>query len=161
MADTGRARTGALVVLALLGLVDSIYLAAFQLGAIAAPWEPFFGNGSREVLTSSLSRSLPVPDALMGAGLYLADAILGTWLLQGSRDLPGLAIVLAVISSAGAAIGVFLVAYQILAVHALCTLCLGSALVSWLLAAGAIAEARARRRRASDPGLSRPTRAWR
>lgn len=129
-----------------------MHLAAFQLGVIAAPWEPLFGNGSRDVLTSSLSRALPVPDAVMGAGLYLADAILGTWLLLRPQGLPRLAITLAVIASGGAAVGAFLVAYQVLAVHALCTLCLGSALISWLLAAGAIAEARARRRESVGAG---------
>ena len=156
VADTGRARTGALIVLALLGLVISIHLAAFQLGAIAAPWEPLFGNGSRDVLTSSLSRALPVPDAAMGASLYLADAILGACLFLRPRALPRLAMALAVIASVGAAVGVFLVAYQVLVVQALCTLCLGSALISWLLAAGAIAEARARRREAAEPDWRRP-----
>ncbi len=145
MADRGTTRGLALVVLALLGLAISLYLAAFQVGLIAAPWEPFFGNGSREVLTSSLSRALPVPDAVLGAGLYLADAILSTWLVLRPRALPGFATTLAVITSVGAAVGAFLVAYQVLVVQALCTLCIGSALVSWLLALGAIAGARAHR----------------
>ncbi len=145
-ADGERARTASLVVLALLGLAISTYLAAFQLGVIAAPWDPFFGDGSRAVLTSDLSRALPVPDAAMGAGLYLVDAVLGTWLALRPGVLPKVGMTLAAIATAGAAVGVFLVAYQVLAVQALCTLCLGSALISWLLAAGAIAEARARRR---------------
>ena len=157
VADKGKARPGALVVLALLGLGISTHLAAFQLGVIGAPWEPFFGSGSREVLMSSLSRTLPVPDAVMGAGLYLADAILGTWLLLRPRELPRLAIALAVITSGGAAVGAFLVAYQVVAVHALCTLCLGSALISWLLAAGAITEARARGSESVDTGTPAST----
>ncbi len=143
----GRARGGALVILALLGLAISSHLAAFQLGVIDGPWEPLFGDGSRQVLTSSLSRALPVPDALMGAGLYLADAVLGTWLFVRPRARWRLALALAVITAAGAVVGAFLVAYQVLVVGALCTLCLASALCSWLLAAGAIAEARERRRR--------------
>jgi hypothetical protein len=38
-------------------------------------WEPFFGEGSRVILTSSVSRLLPVPDAALGAFGYLLDAV--------------------------------------------------------------------------------------
>jgi hypothetical protein len=35
--------------------------------SIGDVWEPFFGNGSRLILTSGVSRILPVPDAALGA----------------------------------------------------------------------------------------------
>ncbi len=144
MAERLRSRTAVLVALALLGLAVSAYLAAFQLGFIASPWEPFFGDGSRRVLTSDLSRVLPVPDAVMGASLYLVDAILGVALLARPRGLHRVAVTLALIASAGAAVGIFLIAYQALVVGAFCTLCLSSAGISWLLAGGTILEARER-----------------
>ena len=40
-------------------------------------WEPFFGDGSRTVLDSGLSKVLPVSDAALGAASYLADAVAG------------------------------------------------------------------------------------
>ncbi|MDQ4133113.1 MAG: hypothetical protein M3179_07900 [Actinomycetota bacterium] len=39
--------------------------------------EPFFGDGSRVVLDSSVSHFLRVPDAALGAGGYLLDALTG------------------------------------------------------------------------------------
>ena len=41
-------------------------LALYQLGYFSEVWEPFFGNGSAEVLHSALSRVLPIPDAALG-----------------------------------------------------------------------------------------------
>ena len=40
-------------------------------------FEPFFGDGSRTVLSSRLSYLLPVPDATLGAASYLLDAVTG------------------------------------------------------------------------------------
>jgi hypothetical protein len=52
----------------------SIAVAAFRVGISGSPWEPLFGDGSRRVLAPDLSRLLPVPDAVIGAGVYLVDA---------------------------------------------------------------------------------------
>ena len=60
-----------LVALALVGAGTASYLAAFQPGWIVSVWEPFFGDGSRQILTSNVSRVLPIPDAALGAGLAL------------------------------------------------------------------------------------------
>lgn len=40
-------------------------------------WEPFLGDGSQTVLTSKTSHVLPVPDAVLGALSYVADAVTG------------------------------------------------------------------------------------
>ena len=53
---------------------------------------------------------------------------------------------LAAIASIGAAVGAVLVGYQLLVVGAACTLCIASAAVSWVLAGGALIEARERHR---------------
>src|SRR5574338_1544499 len=71
-----------LVGLAIVGFAIAAYLAAFQLGFGSAGWEPFFGDGSRRILTSGVSRALPVPDAALGAAGYLLDAVTG---LVGGR----------------------------------------------------------------------------
>lgn len=49
----------------------------YQLGAASGVWEPIFGNGSRTVLHSFISRLLPVPDAALGAFGYAAEIITG------------------------------------------------------------------------------------
>ena len=117
-----RWRSVGLVCIAVVGLLISLDLAAFQVGIAGPPWEPLFGDGSRRVLTSDLSRLLPVPDAAAGAGAYVVEALLG------------------------AAVGAVLVGYQLLVVGAACTLCIASAAVSWVLAGGALIEARERHR---------------
>jgi uncharacterized membrane protein len=143
--DGMRWRSFALLCLALVGLLISLDLAAFQVGVAGPPWEPLFGDGSRRVLTSDLSRLLPIPDAAVGAGAYLVEAVLSAALVIRPSGLTRAAIALAVVASIGAAIGAVLLAYQVLVVGAACTLCVASAVVSWVLAGGAIVEARERR----------------
>ncbi len=72
-----------IVALALLGFAIAAYLSLFQLGIISGVWEPFFGDGSRIILTSSVSTILPIPDAALGAAGYLLDAVTG---LIGGRE---------------------------------------------------------------------------
>jgi hypothetical protein len=58
-------------------------MAAFQLGYIHEIWDPFFGNGTFQVITSKISESFPVSDAGMGALCYTLEALLG-W--QGDEE---------------------------------------------------------------------------
>ena len=62
---------------AALGFGIASYLAAFQLDLIDTIWEPFFGDGSVTILTSGVSRVMPIPDGALGALGYLADAVTG------------------------------------------------------------------------------------
>ena len=62
---------------ALVGFAIATYLTLFQLGVLERVWEPSFGDGSRTVLTSGVSRPLPVPDAALGAAGHLLDAVAG------------------------------------------------------------------------------------
>jgi hypothetical protein len=50
-----------IVAVAAVGFAIATYLTLFQVGVLGSVWEPFFGDGSRTVLGSSLSRVLPVP----------------------------------------------------------------------------------------------------
>ena len=137
-------RAAGLVVLALIGLGISLVLAAYQLGLVAAVWDPIFGDGSRRVLTSPISRDLPIPDAVVGAGAYAVDAVLGAALVVGIGPAAIVAGTLAVMAVMGAAVGLALAVAQPLIAHAGCTLCLCSTAVSVVLAAGAVAEGRRR-----------------
>ena len=78
-----------IVVLALVGLYVSRYLAAYQLGHVPGVWEPFFAgsltdprNGTEEIITSSVSKAWPVSDAAVGGYTYLLEILTG---IVGSR----------------------------------------------------------------------------
>lgn len=71
-----------IVALAFVGFFIARYLAAYQLGHVEGAWDPFFGtgegpNGTERVMTSAVSRAFPVPDAGLGAMVYLMEAVLG------------------------------------------------------------------------------------
>jgi uncharacterized membrane protein len=137
-------RTAALVVLAVVGFCVSAYLAAFQLGVIRDVWDPLFDDGSRRVLTSAVSRLLPVPDASVGAAAYAVDAVLGLWLLLRPDAPAAVVALLAAVTAVAAAVALVLVVLQPLVARSLCSLCLVSAAVSLALAVGAATEARDR-----------------
>lgn len=117
--------------LALLGVMVAGYLAAFQLGFLSSVWEPFFGDGSRRVLESGVSRVLPVPDAALGAASYLLDAATGA--VGGTdrwRRRPWLVVLFGLAVGPLGAVSITLVILQPVAFDAWCTLCLASALIS-------------------------------
>src|SRR5690606_31278759 len=78
-----------IVLVALIGLQVSRYLAAYQLGHIDGVWEPFFPgsaddprNGTEEIITSAVSEAWPVSDAAVGGYTYALEIVTGT---VGSR----------------------------------------------------------------------------
>jgi uncharacterized membrane protein len=127
--------------LALIGAAIAGYLAAFQLGLVSDVWEPFFGDGSRTILTSNVSRILPIPDAALGAAGYLADALTGG---IGGRDrwrrVPWLVIIFGLAVGPLGVVSITLVILQPLLFDAFCTLCLTSALISVLMIGPAMDE---------------------
>jgi nucleoside-diphosphate-sugar epimerase len=73
-----------IIVLALVGLYVSRYLAAYQLEHIPAVADPFFAgaaddprNGTEEIITSWVSKAWPVSDAAVGAYTYLLEIVIG------------------------------------------------------------------------------------
>src|SRR5688572_7496929 len=66
-----------LIIIALVGFLIALYLGLYQLEILPTVWEPFFGNGSEEVLNSFISKAFPVPDALLGAFGYVLDVVTG------------------------------------------------------------------------------------
>jgi hypothetical protein len=130
-----------LVGLALVGFVIAGYLALFQWHVVARVWEPFFGDGSRRVLTSGVSRILPVPDAALGAFGYLADAVTG---LVGGRDrwrrMPWIVVLFGLAVGPLGAVSIGLVILQPVLFDAFCTLCLASAVVSVAMIGPALDE---------------------
>ena len=122
--------------LALVGCAISTYLGLYQVGILSRVWDPFFGsNSSSQVLHSVVSRSLPVPDAILGACGYAAEMVLG--IVGGARrwqTSPLLVIAFGLLSAGMGIVGIILTICQPTLAHAWCTLCLCSALISVSLA---------------------------
>jgi uncharacterized membrane protein len=130
-----------LVALALIGFATAAYLALYQLRIIADVWEPFFGNGSRKILNSEISKMLPVPDAALGAFGYFLDAVSG---LIGGRSrwktMPWMVIIFGLAVGPLGAISILLVIFQPVLYDAWCTLCLISAGISIIMIGPAMDE---------------------
>lgn len=130
-------------ILALLGCGVSTYLALYQYHVISGVWDPYFGDGSQKVLTSPLSRSLPVSDATIGAVAYAFEAAIE---LSGRRDRwwtqPWLVLLVGLTATALALTGVLLTISQPLLTGTFCTLCLTSAAISIVVLAGVSKEVR-------------------
>lgn len=130
-----------LVALALVGFAISVYLSLFQFGVTGSVWEPFFGSGSREILTSGVSHVLPVPDATLGAFSYLLDAVTGA--IGGRerwRTRPWIVVIFGLAVGPLGAVSILLVILQPVLYGAWCTLCLTSAFISLVMIAPALDE---------------------
>lgn len=139
-------RTRAVVaVLAALGALVAGYLTLVEVGVVSSAWDPVFDHGSDEVLHSAFSRSLPVPDAALGAAAYTVEFVLA-WIgpVDRWRRMPWAALLFDGLVAATAAGGLALVVVQATVVHAFCLLCLSSAAVSvTVLAVSRLREGRA------------------
>jgi hypothetical protein len=133
-----------LILLALGGCAVAAYLAWYQTGVVAHVWEPFFGDGSRAILHSSVSRLLPIPDAALGAFGYLMEAVCGA---IGGRNrwsvTPWIVLLYGGIVGLFALASIALIVLQFGYFHAWCTLCLTSAVISFVIAILAFDEPRA------------------
>jgi hypothetical protein len=131
-----------IIVLAALGTAIAGYLAMFQLEVFDGVWEPFFGDGSRRILTSWVSQlTHPLPDAGLGAISYLADAVTGA--IGGRRrwkTMPWMVILFGLAVGPLGVVSVLLVILQPVLFDSWCTLCLASGAVSVLMIGPAMDE---------------------
>ena len=134
-----------LAAIAAAGALISAYLACYQLKLIDTVADPIFGSSSSHaVLFSSFSKSLPVPDALLGTLNYLAEIVLD--LIGGEdrwRTRPVVVLAFGALLAAGALVSIGLILMQAFVIGHFCTLCLISAGMSILLAALGQREVRA------------------
>ena len=122
------------LVLAAVGFAIACYLTSYQLGTVSHVWDPFFDDGSDRILRSTLSMPLPVPDALLGALGYLADLVLTG--IGGSdrwRTHPWILLLLGITVTVMAVVSAILVFLQLVVLRSLCTLCLTSAVLSFVI----------------------------
>lgn len=138
---SGWMQRGPIIAMAFVGFFLSRYLAAYQLGHIEDAWDPFFGDGTRRVLDSEVSKAWPVSDAGLGAASYLIEALSG---LMGARNrwrtMPWMVVMFAVLVVPLGLVSLVLVMLQPIAVGEWCTLCLVTALAMLIMVSPALDE---------------------
>ena len=130
-----------LTIVAFVGFAIAMYLAAYQLHWVSSVWDPFFGNGTEKILTSSISKTLPIPDALLGALGYITDAV--TAIVGGEdrwKTKPWIVIVFGIAVGPLGLVSILLVISQPVVLHNWCTLCLCSAAISVMMISPAMDE---------------------
>ncbi|NZA27089.1 NAD-dependent epimerase/dehydratase family protein [Luteimonas sp. SJ-92] len=119
-----------IIALALLGLIVSRYMAAYQLGHADGVWEPFFDvagpkNGTEAIVTSSVSEAWPVPDAGLGALVYVLEIVTG---LVGSRQrwrtMPWVVVAFGILIVPLGVVSITFIIIQPIVIGTWCTLCL-------------------------------------
>lgn len=111
--------------LALVGLFISRYLAAFQLGQTDAAWDPFFGDGTERIITSRISEAWPVPDAGLGAYVYLLEIFAGVVGTQRRwRTMPWLVLLFGILIVPLGAVSIYFIIIQPILIGTWCSLCL-------------------------------------
>lgn len=126
----------------------AIYLGLYQWGLIKTVWDPWFGQGTKQVLTSEVSHQITewvqLPDAILGAVAYLGDIL---YSLAGStqrwKDRPWLVFLFGLCVIPLGIVSTLLVILQGTVVGSWCFLCLVSAFLSFLLIFFAYGEVKA------------------
>jgi uncharacterized membrane protein len=125
------------------------YLGLYQLHVIEQVWEPLFGDGSRMILRESwISDLLPIPDALVGAAGYLAEAVAAV--IGGRsrwRTIPRIVLLESLLIGSLALVSILLAVAQPAVFRAGCTLCLITTVLSLPPVGLAARETRATLRR--------------
>ena len=130
-----------LVIMAFIGFCIAMYLSFYQMHIIKNVWDPFFGDGTEKVLTSTLAKKFSIPDALLGALAYLTDLVTGS--IGGAdrwRTKPWAVLFFGVAVGPIGLFSVFLVISQPVIVGHWCTLCLCSAFISVVIISPAVDE---------------------
>jgi uncharacterized membrane protein len=130
-----------IIALALMQFFAARHMAAHQLGHVPDPWDPVFGDGTRRVLNSDVSKAFPVSDAGLGAVTYLVEALTG--FLGGSRrwrTSPWAVLLFGVLVVPVGVVSIVLVVLQPLAVGAWCFLCLVTAALTVFMISPAVDE---------------------
>ena len=134
--------------LALIGLLISRILTAYQLGHIDGAWEPFFAgspadprNGTEEIITSSVSKAWPIPDAGLGAISYTLEILMAA---MGGRDrwrtMPWMVIFFGILVIPLGVVSIYFIVIQPVLLGTWCTLCLAAALAMLIMIPFAIDE---------------------
>lgn len=150
-----------IMVLAFVAFLVARHLAAFQLGHIDGVWDPFFGNGSEAVVTSTISEAFPVSDAGLGAIVYLLEVLLAAAGGQNRwRTMPWLVAAFSFMIIPMGIVSIGFIIIQPILIGTWCAPCLVTAAATLLMIPFAVGETIAtwkfvqRRRRAGRPLLA-------
>ncbi len=131
---------GPIIAMAFVGFFLSS-TAVYQLGHVASVWDPFFGDGTRRVLDSDVSKAWPISDAGLGATSYMLEALSG---FMGGRNrwrtMPWMVVMFGVLVVPVGIVSLVLVVLQPIAVGAWCALCLVTAVAMLIMVAPAVDE---------------------
>jgi hypothetical protein len=130
-----------IIAFAFLSYLVARHLTAYQLGYVPVAWDPFFGDGTRRVLESEVSKSFPVSDAGLGAVSYLVEALSG-FMGDGRRwrTMPWMVVLFGILIVPLGVVSITLVVLQPVAVGAWCSLCLLTAVLMLLMVSPAFDE---------------------
>jgi hypothetical protein len=123
-----------MAILGLVGWLISRYLAAYQLGYTPAVWEPFFGPGTKNVLTSEVSQMWPISDAGLGACAYTFEFLMA-WMGAKTRwrTMPWMVTFFFILVVPLGLTHIILVILQPVAVGSWCTFCLAAAFIMMVM----------------------------
>ncbi len=125
-----------IILLACLGWFCARYMAAYQLGYIDRMWDPIFGNGTLNVITSDISNAFPISDAGLGAVAYTLEALMGC---KGStrrwRTMPWIVTLFGILVVPLGFVSIILIMLQPLAVGSWCAWCLLTAVAMLMMIA--------------------------
>jgi len=123
-----------IIALGWVGFFLARHLAAYQLGYVDSAWDPVFGEQTRRILDSEVSRAWPISDAGLGTVAYAIEALMGY--MGGTdrwRTMPWMVTFFGILVIPLGAVSIFLVIMQPVAVGAWCTLCLITALAMLIM----------------------------
>ncbi|MBA3912222.1 MAG: DNA polymerase III subunit epsilon, partial [Rhodobacter sp.] len=137
-----------IALLGLVGLLISRVLTAYQLGHIDAVFEPFFGgdpvnlkNGTEEIISSSVSKAWPIPDAGLGAISYTLEILMA---VMGGRDrwrtMPWMVTFFGILVIPLGVVSIYFIIIQPIVIGTWCTLCLFAALAMLIMIPFALDE---------------------
>ena len=128
-----------IIALGLFGFLIARILTAYQLGHIAHIPEPFFSgadgkNGSEYIITSSVSRAWPIPDAGLGAYSYMLEVLMGA---MGSvkrwRTMPWMVTFFFILVVPLGGVSIVFIIIQPIVIGTYCTLCLLTAVAMLIM----------------------------
>jgi hypothetical protein len=115
--------------LAVIGILISRYLTAYQLGHIDRAWDPFFGAGTMTIITSDVSRAWPIADAGVGTVAYIMELLMA---VMGDkrrwRTMPWMVLGFFILVVPLGGVSIFFIIIQPIMIGTWCTLCLIAAL---------------------------------
>ncbi len=117
------------------------YMGAYELGYIHTIWDPLFPNGTLTVITSDISKAIPVADAGLGAAAYAIEMLMA---VSGSQNRwyqePWLVALFGFLVVPVGLVSIVLIMLQPIAVGAWCFWCLCTALCMLIMIALTVDE---------------------